>query len=253
MAGNVPREVHITLVRDGSIPLGLRLTRDRHGIVTRGVDEGSAMQRWNLQHPGMEVGRGDRLVSVNGVAVDGTWGGWCTILAEFRKHNVSMVVLRNVNRPRRQGPLEPSVALDHLLPDGFLDGLPRNLRGACNCEDECAICLEELQEGSDVVDIAMPTRVPLRMRGQVVDAVPYLPVCAVPDLQDADPLRQGAKSPQAASDDGESLEVGPEGQSHESGCPEDGNGRPQASTIAEAPAQAPRAGAAVGRRRTEEL
>lgn len=149
--GQGPREVHVTLNRDGTIPLGLRLTRDRHGIITRGIDEGSAQERWNTQHPGMEVGRGDRILSVNDVPVDCTWSGWCDILAEFRKHTVTVVVARNLSRPRRQGPLEPSVALDHLLPDGFLDGLPRNLKGACNRGDECAICLEALEDGSDAV------------------------------------------------------------------------------------------------------
>jgi len=148
--GGGQREVHLTLVRDGNVPLGVRLTLHRAGVLLRGVDEGSAMARWNAEHPSMEVAAGDMVVSVNGVAADSTWSRWGTILAEFRKNTVTVVVHRDLSRPRLHGPSPPSSSLDQLLPDSFLESMDRDLASALHCE-ECAICLDELGDGSDVV------------------------------------------------------------------------------------------------------
>mmetsp|Transcript_59853 Transcript_59853/g.165584 ORF Transcript_59853/g.165584 Transcript_59853/m.165584 type:complete len:339 (+) Transcript_59853:85-1101(+) len=161
LRGNVPsslhhREVHITLAREGGRILGLRLTRDSFGIVTRGVDEGSIMAIWNREHPAIEVGRGDRIISVNGIAVDSTWNGWCAALTEFRKNTVHLVVQRSAQRlgTLDQGPQSPqpqhASSLDRLLPEGFMDDLPRLCPDRCGAS-ECCICLDELQAKSDSV------------------------------------------------------------------------------------------------------
>mmetsp|Transcript_27392 Transcript_27392/g.81632 ORF Transcript_27392/g.81632 Transcript_27392/m.81632 type:complete len:235 (+) Transcript_27392:63-767(+) len=152
LEGVQPREVHVTLEREGRTPLGLRLGRDRVGVVTRGVDQGSAMERWNEQHPTCQVSRGDRLLSVNGVPAENSWNGWCAILTEFRKNVVHVVILLNpVQRWRRTGSAQPSVSpLDQIVPDQFLDDLPDSLECALGCE-ECPICLEELTQESRVV------------------------------------------------------------------------------------------------------
>lgn len=146
-------EVHITLEREpGSISLGIHMMRDNQGIVTKYVQEGSSLDQWNIEHPGMEVERGDRILSVNGVLVDDTWTGWCNILAEFRKQTVTIVVRRNMKRPSYHETSSMELTVDHILPGDFLDRMSDDLSSGLGACGECAICLEDLtQEDNPVV------------------------------------------------------------------------------------------------------
>lgn len=151
------RKVHITLTREDGRTLGLRVGSDRFGIVARGVMEGSFLETWNTEHPALDVRHGDRILSVNGIAVDSSWNGWWVTVSELRKSTVHLVVERSAWRPGalyQGGPWPPQHAAcwDRVLPEGFVDDLPRVCPDDC-CASECPICLEQLQANSDIVQL----------------------------------------------------------------------------------------------------
>jgi len=135
--------------------VGLRLARDRFGIVVRGVTEGGLVETWNAEQPALKVGFGDRIISVNGITVDSSLDGWRMAMSEFQKNIVHVVVQRNAWRSEVTGQsLQPQRAscLDRFLGEGFMDNLPRVCHDDCGAS-ECPICLDQLQANSDIVQL----------------------------------------------------------------------------------------------------
>jgi len=148
------------MTRTPGTPLGIRLQPFQGGVFVQGIDENGVVWAWNATHPERKLAAGDRLIMVNGLQVETTWPSWCAVLAELRRTTVTLVVVRPQLSPNHEreedSPLpefleaQASNSLDHLLPDGFMDTLPRGTAAECGVT-ECCICLEDLEPTEEVV------------------------------------------------------------------------------------------------------
>jgi len=151
-----PQFFQVTCVRDEEKPLGLQLQHNRKGgVFVRGIESDGIVSAWNEQHPSMQVSLGDRLVAVNGIQMDPSWGTWCSILLELRKHKVAMVFARaraeDLSRLTTI-PCPPVDWMDQILPANFLDSMVKHTVAECDIV-ECCICLEELDPDTTVVQL----------------------------------------------------------------------------------------------------
>jgi len=135
--------VKVVVTRRPGTTLGLRLQRFSNGVVICGLEEGGLVEQWNTRYPARAVSPGDWLLSANGVPANGTWGSWCAILAELRTTGVELLVLRELRLSSTpQSSSNPPENLDQLLPEGFMDMLPRIVT-AEHEPLECSICLQD--------------------------------------------------------------------------------------------------------------
>lgn len=148
------------MTRTPGTPLGIRLQPYNGGVFVQGIEDHGIVASWNATYPEKKLTAGDRLIMVNGLQVENTWPSWCAVLTELRKTTVSLTVVRQQLSLTQDGevgsPLPALLAaqsahsLDHLLPEDFMDTMPRATAAECGVT-ECCICLEDLEPTAEVV------------------------------------------------------------------------------------------------------
>jgi len=155
-----PRIQEAVVTRMPGTPLGIRLQPSSVGVFVEAVEENGIVWAWNAMHPEKKLAAGDRLIMVNGLQVANTWPNWGAVLTEMRRTTVTLVVVRaqlgQNGAGEETGPpptllaAQSNTELDYLLPEGFMDSMPRGTAAECGVT-ECAICFEDLEATEEVV------------------------------------------------------------------------------------------------------